>query len=167
MDARYELPIAATVTTASVHDTKQFIPVLEKAKGHDWLRPTWVTADAGYDARYNYDYVMGMFGAVAVIKLNRRGGPVPKENILGINDPRRYPPLPRQEWNALYAKRQSVERCFSRLKGHRTLNDHCRRGLRKVRLHILMALVTLQADAVARAEAGDIENVRHCTRKVA
>jgi hypothetical protein len=86
-----------------------------------------------------------------------------------LRNPRRNPLIPRdsQMWRNLYRKRQSVERTFSRLKGHRTLNAHARRGLRKVRLHILMSVLTLSAGAVARAEAGDLANVRDCTRKVA
>ncbi len=63
--------------------------------------------------------------------------------------------------------RQSVERAFSRLTGRRTLNDHARRGLRKVRLHIPMSVLALQAGAAATTEAGDLANVRHCARKVA
>ena len=72
-----------------------------------------------------------------------------------------------KEWKALYSTRQSVERAFSRLKQHRALDSHCRRGLRKVRLHALMALVTLQAAAVVRAEAGEISRVREVSRLVA
>ena len=85
------------------------------------------------------------------------------------DDLRRFPLIPRRsrELQALYGKRQSVERCFSRLKQHRALDSHCRRGLRKVTLHALMGLVTMQAAAVVRAEAGEIERVREVSRKVA
>ena len=87
----------------------------------------------------------------------------PHENL------RRFSLIPRRskERRALYAKRQSVERCFSRLKQHRALDSHCRRGLRKVTLHALMALVTMQAAAVVRAERGEVERVREVSRKVA
>jgi hypothetical protein len=44
---------------------------------------------------------------------------------------------------------------------------HCRRGLRKVTLHALMGLVTMQAAAVVRAEAGEVERVREVSRRVA
>ena len=54
-----------------------------------------------------------------------------------------------------------------RLKQHRALDSHCRRGLRKVTLHALMALVTMQAAAVVRAERGEIEHVREVSRRVA
>ena len=74
----------------------------------------------------------------------------------------------RSSWrNALYSTRQGVERCFSRLKQHRVLDTHCRRGLRKVTLHALMGLVTMQAAAVVRAKRGEVERVREVSRKVA
>ena len=59
------------------------------------------------------------------------------------------------------------ERCFSRLKQHRALGAHCHRGLRSVTLHALMTLVTMQAAAVVRAEAGEVERVREVSRRVA
>ena len=60
-----------------------------------------------------------------------------------------------------------MERCFSRLKQHRALDSHSRRGLRKVTLHALMGLVTMQAAEVVRAELGEIERAREVSRKVA
>ena len=205
VDAKYELPIAATVTTASDHDLTQFRPVLERARGlHPWLRPAYVTADAGYDANHAYEFVVRELSAVAVIKnRNLRRGHADdiadedgtprclggqamtflgyasdgklryscptggcqlkgRQGVLycdteAVIDPqenlRRFSLIPRatKEWRHLYATRQSVERCFSRLKQHRALDSHCRRGLRKVTLHALMGLVTMQAAAVVRA----------------
>ena len=72
----YELPIAATFTTASDHDVTQLRPVLEKARGlHPWLRPASVTVDAGYDAGHANEFVVNEMNAVAVIKIRklRRG----------------------------------------------------------------------------------------------
>jgi hypothetical protein len=69
--------------------------------------------------------------------------------------------------NALYSTVHGVERCVSRLKRQRALDSHCRRGLRKVTLHALMGLVTMQAAAVVRAEAGEAERVREVSRRVA
>ena len=80
----------------------------------------------------------------------------PQENL------RRFSLIPRRtkEWANLYGTRQSVERAFSRLKQHRALDSHCRRGLRKVTLHALMGLVTTQAAALVRAERGEVGRVR-------
>ncbi len=216
VDARYELPIAATFTTASDHDVTQFRPVLEKARGlHPWLRPAYVTADAGH----TNEFVVNEMNAVAVIKIRklRRGhtddiadedgtplclGGQPmtflgytdgklsyrcptggcqlkgRQGVLYCDteveiDPqenlRRFSLIPRRtkDWANLYGTRQSVERAFSRLKQHRALDSHCRRGLRKVRLHALMGLVTMQAAAAVRAERGEVERVREVSRKVA
>ncbi len=78
-----------------------------------------------------------------------------------MDDPR----LPRisRQWREFYSDRQAVERCFSRLKGHRALNDHCRRGLATGGLNIALSLLALQAAALG----GKIANVAVCTRKVA
>ena len=53
------------------------------------------------------------------------------------------------EWKALYKQRQAVERVFGRLKGHRKLNSIRVRGLGKVTVHCYLALIVLQAQAVA------------------
>ena len=86
-----------------------------------------------------------------------------------LDDLRRFSLVPRnsRQWSALYSTRVSVERCFSRLKQHRALNDHCRRGLRKVTLHAMMGLVTVQASAVAKVVSGDLTHLRAVSRSVA
>lgn len=58
------------------------------------------------------------------------------------------------EWKGLYAKRQSVERTFKSLKQSRRLERHYARGLRRVRLHTLMAVLTYQATALTSVQAG-------------
>ena len=222
-DAKYELPVAVTVTTASNHDVTQFAPVLERARSlHGWLNPAYVLVDAGYDAKHAYEYVVRELNALPIIRMrkqpknqDRTGEPfdydgTPRclggqsmmfegygptghlkyscpvggchlKDLPNVNycdwqievdpsdDYRRFSIIPRKskEWSALYSKRQSVERVFSRLKSHRALDSHCRRGLRRVRLHALVGLVTVQAAAVARAERGDISQVREVSRQVA
>ena len=49
------------------------------------------------------------------------------------------------EGKALSKQRQAVDRCFSRLKGQRSLNHITVRGLRKVTLHCYLSLIALQA----------------------
>ena len=223
VDAKYELPVTATVTTASPHDSTEFQPLLRKARElHAWLRPSYVTADAGYDGKRAYEFVVREMQSVPIIKLRRTkrteyespdiadedgtprclGGQEmtflgytddgklsyrcptggcqlkDRQGVLycdteAVIDPqenlRRFSLIPRatKEWRHLYATRQSVERCFSRLKQHRALDSHCRRGLRKVTLHALMGLVTMQAAAVVRADCGEVERVREVSRRVA
>ena len=71
------------------------------------------------------------------------------------------------DWKAAYAHRVSVERLFARVKGHRSLGKHTRRGLAKVTLQCLSALVVTQAVALHRLALGDISNLRAPTRRVA
>ena len=87
-----------------------------------------------------------------IIMLNRRSGPAPKKTMLDSTDIRRHSPIPREfhEWTRIYATRQGIERCFSRLKGHRTLSAHARRGLRKVTAHVYLSVIAMQAVWFAR-----------------
>lgn len=64
----------------------------------------------------------------------------------------RYSPFPfgSAEWKAVYNKRVSVERAFSRLKGHRKLNALRTRRMPKVWLHIAMSLLAMLANAAAQ-----------------
>ena len=70
VDAKYEVPIAATLTTAKTADTTQLKPLLEK---RDELLPDTrlklCTADAGYDSRANILAITGR-GAIPIIPLN-------------------------------------------------------------------------------------------------
>ena len=70
--------------------------------------------------------------------------------------------LPRAsaEWKREYAKRMSIERIFRSAKHSRLLDQHRYRGLRKIRLHATLSLLTYQATALARVKAGDVENLR-------
>ena len=71
------------------------------------------------------------------------------------------------QWKTLFARRSSVERVNSRLKETRRLQDYCFRGIRKVSVHCLMSVLTMQASAVAQARVGEMEGLRQCLRKVA
>ncbi len=51
------------------------------------------------------------------------------------------------EWKALYSQRQAVERCFSRLKGLRSLNNITLQGRAKVTVHCYLSLIVMQAIA--------------------
>ena len=84
-------------------------------------------------------------------------------------NPRLFSPIRRQspEWKALYAKRQAIERTFKSLKQSRRLERHCARGLARVRLHCLMAVLSYQATALASAKAGQTRWLRWMVAKVA
>ncbi len=52
------------------------------------------------------------------------------------------------EWKAIYNKRVSVERVFSRLKGYRKLNSLRTRRMPKVWLHVILSLLAMNASAL-------------------
>ncbi len=85
------------------------------------------------------------------------------------DDYRLFCEIPRTtpEWQALYNKRVSVERVFSRLKQTRRLERHRLRGLAKISLHAVLSMLVLQADALAKVQADRLGELRACTRKVA
>ena len=95
----------------------------------------------------------------------RRDPAQPHEHNFGVDGPA----LPRDSdgWLATYGTRQAVERVFSRLKGHRALNGHCRRGLERVALHCVISVLALQAGALVAATDGRLAEIASCTRKVA
>ena len=71
------------------------------------------------------------------------------------------------EWKALYRQRQAIERVFKSMKESRRLERHCIRGLRQIRLHVLMSTLAFQATALAWVRAGEGEWMRWMVRKVA
>jgi hypothetical protein len=65
------------------------------------------------------------------------------------------------EWKAIYNKRVSVERVFSRLKGYRKLDAIRTRGLRKVWLHVALSLVVMNVAALVNS-ADSAGSLRKC-----
>lgn len=72
-DATHEIPITFRVTTAARHDSKELIPLLERAIQLIPYTPRYVLADAGYDAKTVYRQVVDDYGAIPIIKLNLHG----------------------------------------------------------------------------------------------
>ena len=87
----------------------------------------------------------------------------PHENIRLFGVIRRDGP----EWQALYAKRQAIERVFKSMKESRRLERHCVRGLRQIKLHALMSSLAFQATALVRLRAGEADEMRWMVRRVA
>lgn len=92
-----------------------------------------------------------------------------EEWVKPSDDYRLFCEIPRStpEWQALYHRRVSVERIFSRLKETRRLERHCLRGLAKISLHAMLSVLVLQADALTKVQANRMGELRACTRKVA
>lgn len=70
-------------------------------------------------------------------------------------------------WRELYHKRTAIERVNSRLKDKRRLDSHCFRGLEKIDLHCTFSVIVMNAMALAKAEAGQFDEVRFSCRKIA
>ena len=56
------------------------------------------------------------------------------------------------DWKAIYAKREGVERLFSRLKLHRRINSITVRGLSRVTAHCYVPMIVMNAMALAMPE---------------
>lgn len=70
-------------------------------------------------------------------------------------------------WQELYHRRVAVERTISRLKDKRRLNSHCFRGVKMVNLHCSLAIIVMQAMALAKVKAGQFDTLRASVRKIA
>jgi len=70
------------------------------------------------------------------------------------------------EWMDLYTHRTAIERINSRLKYERRLDSHCFRGLDKVRFHCALAVLSLLAGALVKAQRHELEEIRVCVRRI-
>lgn len=71
-----------------------------------------------------------------------------------------------EEWMNLYNQRTAIERVNSRLKYERRLDSHCFRGLGKIRFHCSLAVLSLLAGALAKAQQENLDEIRVCMRKI-
>ena len=78
---------------------------------------------------------------------------------------RRVGRLPRasKRWKRLYKRRTTVERLFGSLKRSRLLDTHCYLGIRKVRLHVRLSLLTYTATMLGRLLDNDYAGMREMT----
>ena len=155
-DADYELPMNVEVSPADQSDYQSFIEPLTNANIKGTVEV--VTADAGYDAVYNYGFVVDELGAIPLIDLNERGKKIANTERLHkrskaelkLLDLRLNPGIARNSdlWKYLYSKRTSIERLFSRMKEFRRLGSVHNRGIEKVTLHAYLSTLTIVASAV-------------------
>ena len=71
-----------------------------------------------------------------------------------------------KEWAELYRLRGSIERVYSRLKQTRRLEAHCFRGFESINIHVTLSVLVMQSVALAKAKAGQIDEIRVCVRPV-
>ena len=140
-------------------DAQEFVPVTDRARVlHGGFQTQTVLPDAGYDSDANCGHVKTI-GASPISKA------MSLRKHFHVDDPA----LPRdsEQWTRVHNMRQAMERCISGLKGHRALDTHCRRGLARVGLHCVLALLVLQAAAVVAGLTGQMARMAACTRRVA
>ena len=153
-DTKYELPIAANLTTAAIHDTRVASRVLRQARvAHSGFYPKYVICDAGYSSSKLRSLIVRQYRAKPIIKVN----PAHKKALFTET----------REWQALYNRRTSIERLFARLKGYRRLNNITVRRIRKVAVHCLLSLIVVQAQALHSAMSNQISSVRQCVHAMA
>jgi len=63
-------------------------------------------------------------------------------------------------------KRVSVERVNSRLKQTRRLEGHCFRGFDMVNTDTTLSVLVMEAVALAKAKAGQVDQIRVCVRRI-
>ena len=71
-----------------------------------------------------------------------------------------------EEFKTIYRKRVAVERVNSRLKDKRRLEAHCFRGLEKINLHCTLAVLTMNAMALAKVRAEKTNEMRYTARSI-
>jgi len=153
-DTQYELPIAAKLSTGSLHDSRMASRILRKARfAHSKFHPEYVICDAGYSSKKLRALVKRQYRAEPIIKVNRR-----HKKLL-------FPET--EKWRAVYNRRSSIERLFGRLKGYRRLNNITVRRIRKVTVHCFLSLIVVQAQALHSAMSNQISSVRQCVHAIA
>ena len=71
------------------------------------------------------------------------------------------------EYRGLYNKRSAAERVNSRLKARRRLDSHCFRKRERINVHVTFSTIAMLAMALSKAEAGRLDEIRVCGRKMA
>ena len=152
-DTHYEIPIAANVATASIHDSRVASRVLSNARYTcNKFRPQYIIADAGYSSDKLRRLIKRQYRAEPIIKVN-----LSHKKAL-------FPET--EEWRRIYGRRTSIERLFGRLKGYRRLNNITVRRMRKVTVHCFLSLIVIQAQALHMATTNQIFSVRQCVPAV-
>jgi transposase len=154
VDTEHELPIAAKVATASIHDVRMASHVLSEARfTYGKFHPRYVIADAGYSSNKLRRLINHQYHAKPIIKVN----PTHKRAL--------FPET--EEWKSLYNRRTAIERVFSRLKCYRRLNNVTVRRMQKVTVHCFLSLIVVQAQALHSALNNQMFSVRQCVHAVA
>lgn len=152
VDTEHELPIAASVATASIHDVRMASRVFSEARfTYSKFHPQYVIADAGYSSDKFRRLIKRQYRGEPIIKVNKRH----KKSLF----------VETKEWQRLYNRRTAIERLFGRLKCYRRLNNVTVRRIQKVTVHCFLSLIVVQAQALHSALNNRVSSVRQCVYK--
>ena len=71
-DANHGLPLSFKVTAGNRSDSPELRTVIDKAMGtYSWLKPSVATADRGYDAKENFEYLYLKHGIDPIIHIRK------------------------------------------------------------------------------------------------
>jgi transposase len=126
------VPIAALLTSASLHDSQAAIPLMQMAGGR--ARVLYCLADAAYDA-----------DAIAAFARSRGHVPIIEPSARRAGAPKLGPAE-----RARYGERTTVERAFSSLKDSYGARCVRVRGALKVMAHLMFGVVALTAAQLTR-----------------
>jgi len=136
VDTDYELPIALNVTTANVADLRGGTAILANARStYSRFRPKYIMGNAGYSSKKFREVITKHYHSQPIIKASKHHKKALK--------------LQRVDFDLIYNRRTVVERCFSRLKEHRSLNYVRVQRIQKVTVHCFLSVIILQAQALA------------------
>ena len=136
VDCETEFPIAASISPGNTSDVTRASFLLAEARENvARFYPRYVMADAGYSSKDLFALIKRQYRAEPIIHVNRGHKRLMVRYGYWENT---------VSWKALYSQRQAVERCFSRLKGQRSLNNITVRGSTKVKAHCYLSLIALQ-----------------------
>lgn len=148
VDTTYEIPMSFKETSGNIHEINAAPVLLSQARRiNSKFHPKYVIADSGYSSEPFRRLIRRQYRAIPVIKTN----PSHKKAL------KAYPET--EFWRFIYNRRTCVERLFARLKCHRKLNHIRVRGIQKVRIHCLMALVVYLAQVASTGSNGLVRKV--------
>ena len=147
VDCETEFPIAASISPGTTSDVTRASFLLAEARENvARFYPRYVMADAGYSSKDLFALIKRQYRAEPIIQVNRGHKRLMVRYGYWENT---------VSWKALHSQRQAVERCFSRLKGQRSLNNITVRGSTKVKAHCYLSLIAMQAGYLSAHVAVD------------
>jgi IS5 family transposase len=155
VDTKSELPITYTVTPANVKETRVAQNILYRAKRTLRHRIRRLVADRGYSSDPYREYVRRLRIEPIIPYTNRQR--LGLKGVLRIG--KHLKPHGPTRLKRLYRKRNSIERVFSRLE-ELGIHKPKVRGIRGVRMHVQLCIITMLLNALASLNAGMPSKIR-------